>query len=54
MNLFEIFFSDNDGGAVLAKLKDLFRKDSQPLVELVKFSDPAAMKLLPPVIANYR
>lgn len=48
------FFSDNDGGAVLGKLKDLLKKDSQPLVELVKFSDPSALKLLPPVIANYR
>ncbi|KAJ2949499.1 hypothetical protein O0L34_g15422 [Tuta absoluta] len=47
-------FVDNDGGAVLAKLKDLFRKDSQPLVDLVHFSDPAALKLLPPVISNYR
>ncbi|XP_049871581.1 conserved oligomeric Golgi complex subunit 1 isoform X2 [Pectinophora gossypiella] len=47
-------FVDNDGGAVLAKLKNLFRKDSQPLVDLVHFSDPAALKLLPSVISNYR
>ncbi|CAH0687690.1 unnamed protein product [Spodoptera exigua] len=47
-------FVDNDGGAVLAKLQDLFRRDSQPLIELVKFSDPASIKLLPPAICNYR
>ncbi|CAH0588166.1 unnamed protein product [Chrysodeixis includens] len=47
-------FVDNDGGAVLAKLQELFRKDSQPLIELVKFSDPASVKLLPPAICNYR
>ncbi|XP_026741039.1 conserved oligomeric Golgi complex subunit 1 [Trichoplusia ni] len=47
-------FVDNDGGAVLAKLQELFRKDSQPLIELVKFSDPSSSKLLPPAICNYR
>ncbi|KAJ0175018.1 hypothetical protein K1T71_009159 [Dendrolimus kikuchii] len=47
-------FVDNDGGAVLAKLKELFNNDSQPLVELVRFSDPSALKLLPPSISNYR
>ncbi|XP_030023719.2 conserved oligomeric Golgi complex subunit 1 [Manduca sexta] len=47
-------FVDNDGGAVLGRLKELFGKDSQPLVELVKFSDPPALKLLPPTISNYR
>ncbi|XP_075979417.1 conserved oligomeric Golgi complex subunit 1 [Anticarsia gemmatalis] len=47
-------FVDNDGGAILSKLQDLFRKDSQPLIELVKFSDPSALKLLPPAITNYR
>ncbi|XP_026325897.1 conserved oligomeric Golgi complex subunit 1 isoform X2 [Hyposmocoma kahamanoa] len=47
-------FVDNEGGAVLSKLRDLFRKDSQPLVQLVHFSDPAALTLLPPVISNYR
>lgn len=47
-------FVDKDGGAILSKLQDLFRKDSQPLIELVKFSDPSALKLLPPAITNYR
>ncbi|CAG9791018.1 unnamed protein product [Diatraea saccharalis] len=47
-------FVDNDGGAVLAKLKELFRRDSQPLIELVKFSDPAGLKVLPAVLSNYR
>ncbi|KAJ8718628.1 hypothetical protein PYW08_002865 [Mythimna loreyi] len=47
-------FVDNDGGAVLAKLQDLFKRDSQPLIELVKFSDPSSLKLLPPAIVNYR
>nr|XP_049702682.1 conserved oligomeric Golgi complex subunit 1-like [Helicoverpa armigera] len=47
-------FVDKDGGAVLAKLQDLFRRDSQPLIELVKFSDPSSLKLLPPAISNYR
>ncbi|XP_028161086.1 conserved oligomeric Golgi complex subunit 1 isoform X4 [Ostrinia furnacalis] len=47
-------FVDNDGGAVLVQLKELFRKDSQPLVELARFSDPVGLKLLPPVIYNYR
>uniref|UniRef100_A0A2A4JFR1 Conserved oligomeric Golgi complex subunit 1 n=1 Tax=Heliothis virescens TaxID=7102 RepID=A0A2A4JFR1_HELVI len=47
-------FVDNDGGAVLAKLQDLFKRDSQALIELVKFSDPSALKLLPPAISNYR
>ncbi|KAL4717039.1 hypothetical protein ACJJTC_016926 [Scirpophaga incertulas] len=47
-------FVDNDGGAVLAKLKDLLRRDSPPLVTLVRFSDPGALKNLPTVISNYR
>lgn len=47
-------FVDNDGGAVLAKLQDLFKRDSQPLIELVKFSDPSSLKFLPPAICNYR
>ncbi|CAB3244809.1 unnamed protein product [Arctia plantaginis] len=47
-------FIDNDGGAILSKLQDLFKKDSQPLIELVKFSDPSALKLLPSAITNYR
>lgn len=47
-------FVDNEGGAVLTKLQDLFRKDAKPLIELVKFSDPSALKMLPPAITNYR
>ncbi|XP_004925637.1 conserved oligomeric Golgi complex subunit 1 [Bombyx mori] len=47
-------FVDDAGGAVLSKLKELFKKNSQPLLELVKFSDPNALKLLPPAISNYR
>lgn len=47
-------FVENNGGVVLTKLKDLFRVDSETLVEIVQFSDPSALKLLPPVIANYR
>lgn len=47
-------FIGQNGGAVLEKLKELFKKDSEPLIGLVHFSDPTALKLLPPVIANYK
>ncbi|XP_059060925.1 conserved oligomeric Golgi complex subunit 1 [Achroia grisella] len=47
-------FVDNEGGAILKKLTELFSKDSQPLIELVHFSDPIGLKLLPSVISNYR
>ncbi|CAH0718180.1 unnamed protein product, partial [Brenthis ino] len=47
-------FVENEGGAVLEKLKDLYGKDSQPLLELVQFSDTAALKLLPSGVTTYR
>ncbi|CAG4940110.1 unnamed protein product [Parnassius apollo] len=47
-------FVNNDGGAVVEMLKDLYRKDSNPLLYLVNFSDPVSLKLLPSVISNYR
>lgn len=47
-------FKENQGGAVLDKLKDLYRPDSQPLIELIQFSDANALKLLPSAITNYR
>ncbi|KAG7300366.1 hypothetical protein JYU34_015967 [Plutella xylostella] len=47
-------FVDNNGGEVLANLQKLYKKDSQPLIELVQFSNPGDLKLLPPVIVNYR
>ncbi|XP_068622543.1 conserved oligomeric Golgi complex subunit 1 [Battus philenor] len=47
-------FVDNEGGAVLEMLQDLYRVDSKPLLDLVNFSDPASVKLLPPVISNYK
>ncbi|KAM3965418.1 conserved oligomeric Golgi complex subunit 1 isoform 2-T2 [Aphomia sociella] len=47
-------FVDNEGGAVLKKLKELYSKDSQPLIELVRFSEPAGLKHLPTIISNYR
>ncbi|KPJ16411.1 Conserved oligomeric Golgi complex subunit 1 [Papilio machaon] len=47
-------FVDNDGGAVLDMLKDLYKKDSKPLLDLIEFSDTASLKLLPSVISNYK
>ncbi|VVD04236.1 unnamed protein product [Leptidea sinapis] len=47
-------FVENNGGKVLARLEDLYRSDSVPLLQLVKFSNPNAMHLLPSVISNYR
>ncbi|XP_072937856.1 conserved oligomeric Golgi complex subunit 1 isoform X2 [Epargyreus clarus] len=47
-------FVENEGGAVLEQLKNLYGKDSQPLAELVQFSDQKALKLLPSVISTYR
>ncbi|CAG9565917.1 unnamed protein product [Danaus chrysippus] len=47
-------FVENQGGAVLEKLKELYRPDSQPLIELIQFSDASALKLLPSAITNYR
>ncbi|XP_034833206.1 conserved oligomeric Golgi complex subunit 1 isoform X1 [Maniola hyperantus] len=47
-------FVEKEGGAVLEKLRDLYRTDSQPLLELVQFSDPSAIRLLPSAVTNYR
>ncbi|CAH2264178.1 jg21718 [Pararge aegeria aegeria] len=47
-------FVENDGGAVLGKLRDLYGPNSQPLLELVQFSDPSAIRLLPSAVTNYR
>ncbi|XP_045500873.1 conserved oligomeric Golgi complex subunit 1 isoform X1 [Colias croceus] len=47
-------FVENKGGVVIQKLEQLYRKDSVPLLDLVQFSDPYALKLLPSVISQYR
>ncbi|XP_050350147.1 conserved oligomeric Golgi complex subunit 1 isoform X2 [Nymphalis io] len=47
-------FVENEGGAVLEKLNELYRTNSQPLLELVQYSDPAALKLLPSAVTSYR
>ncbi|CAH2049220.1 unnamed protein product, partial [Iphiclides podalirius] len=47
-------FVNNEGGGVLEMLKDLYKNDSKPLLDLVNFSDPISLKLLPPAVSNYR
>ncbi|XP_053611473.1 conserved oligomeric Golgi complex subunit 1 isoform X2 [Plodia interpunctella] len=47
-------FVDNIGGEVKNKLQKLFSKHSQPLIELVKFTDTAGLKLLPSGISTFR
>ncbi|XP_047505586.1 conserved oligomeric Golgi complex subunit 1 isoform X1 [Pieris napi] len=47
-------FVENNGGVVLERLKELYRADSVPLVNLVQFSDINALKMLPSAISNYR
>ncbi|CAH2087581.1 unnamed protein product [Euphydryas editha] len=47
-------FVENEGGAVLEKLNALYHINSQPLLELVQFSDPMALKLLPSAVTSYR
>ncbi|XP_047532593.1 conserved oligomeric Golgi complex subunit 1 isoform X1 [Vanessa atalanta] len=47
-------FVENEGGAVLEKLNELYQTNSQPLLELVQYSDPSALKLLPTAVTSYR
>ncbi|XP_041980829.1 conserved oligomeric Golgi complex subunit 1 [Aricia agestis] len=47
-------FVENNGGEVLEKLKELYAPESQPLIELVQFSDSVALQYLPTVITKYR
>ncbi|XP_013149186.1 PREDICTED: conserved oligomeric Golgi complex subunit 1 [Papilio polytes] len=47
-------FVDNEGGAVLEMLKDLYKRDSKTLLDLVEFSDTASLRLLPSAISNYK
>ncbi|GBP42268.1 Conserved oligomeric Golgi complex subunit 1 [Eumeta japonica] len=43
-----------NGGLVVQKLNELYKNDSEPMINLVHFSNASALKFLPPTIINYR